>query len=274
MDPTTTVIRWPLKAWMGVEVAFGLAAISAIFLRPDQTAQNFAWTIRSTAMAAALGAFYLASAIIFVIPLFEHKWQNVRTMIIPTAVFSTVMLVATFLHWELFRVGSAPFYVWFASYLLPPPIFLGLYMWHQRHAAAVGEGVERPVPEWTVKFFRINGGLLTLFAIVVFILPKVLIRIEPWPFNPLTARTFCGWLIAIGTMQLWMSREGDWDRMKLATTMLIVLPVAMAFQLNRYSAQVDWNAGFVWILLADLASAGLVSIYLWVTPRQFLPKFI
>jgi hypothetical protein len=56
----------------------------------------------------------------------------IRIMILPTALFSTIQLAATFLHWDKFTIGSTPFYVWFASYLLPPPIFIAAYLWHQR----------------------------------------------------------------------------------------------------------------------------------------------
>ena len=93
-----TPIRWPLRAWMAVEVLFGLAAISTVFLRPEDTADNFAWPIQPPVMAAVLGAFYLASALLFVLPLFARIWQHVRVMVLPSAAFSTAILLATFLH--------------------------------------------------------------------------------------------------------------------------------------------------------------------------------
>ena len=42
----STPVHGPLRLWMGVEVFFGLAAISTIFLRPQDTASNFAWPIK------------------------------------------------------------------------------------------------------------------------------------------------------------------------------------------------------------------------------------
>src|ERR1044071_945982 len=111
-----TPIWWPLRVWMVVEIVFGLAAILTIFLDPADTATNFAWPIKPDVMAATLGAFYAASAIIFILPLFARSWQQVRSMIIPTALFSTAMLLATLIHWDKFSVGTRPFYVWFASY--------------------------------------------------------------------------------------------------------------------------------------------------------------
>jgi hypothetical protein len=219
-----TPIAWPLRAWMGVEVLFGLLAIITIFVFPGSTATHFAWPIKPDVMAATLGAFYAASAIIFILPLFARTWQQVRAMIIPTAIFSTAMLLATFMHWDKFSLGTRPFYIWFASYLLPPPIFLLLYWWHQRRSAPVGAGITQPLPRWARSFLGVNGALITGAALLLFISPGALQQIEPWKFTPLTARTLAGWLIGVGAMQVWMAWEADWSRIKLATTMLIALP--------------------------------------------------
>ena len=51
--------------------------------------------------------------------------EMIRVMVLPTALFSTAQLAATILHWDKFTVDSTPFYVWLASYVLPPPIFMG-----------------------------------------------------------------------------------------------------------------------------------------------------
>jgi hypothetical protein len=260
-----TPIQWPLRAWLVAEVFFGLAAISSIFLRPENTATNFAWPIKPDVMAATLGAFYLASAFIFVLPLFATSWQQVRVMILPAAAFCTAMLVATFLHWDKFSVGTFPFWLWFASYLLPPPIFVALYLLHQRDAAPVGAGIEVPLPAWARAFFRVNGFVLAGIAVVGFAVPSVLSDIAPWSMTPLTTRTLCGWLVPIALLQLSVAWEGDWRRARVATVMLMALPVTLAIQLTRFSDEVDWGTPSLWVLLADIAVTALVCVSLWAT---------
>ena len=263
-----TRIRVPLRVWMAVEVFFGLAAISTIFLRPQDTATSFAWPIQPEVMAASLGAFYLASALIFVLPLFATTWQQVRVMILPTAAFSTAMLVTTVLHWDKFSVGTFPFVVWLASYLLPPPIFVGLYVWHQRGAAPVGVGIEVPISAWARTLFRVNGLALTGIALVGLAVPAVLGAIAPWSMTPLTARALCGWLLVVGLLQVSMAWEGDWRRARLASTMMIVLPIALGIQLTRFADQVDGSTAALWVLLTDLAVVAAVCIYLWAAPAD------
>lgn len=259
-----TPIAWWLRAWMVVEIFFGLAAISSIFLSPGHTATNFAWPIKSTVMAAVLGAFYFASALLFVLPLFAKRWQDVRVMILPTAVFATMMCVTTFLHWSKFSLGTLPFNVWLASYVLPPPIFLAAYLWHQRRAARVGVAVDAPLPGAARAFLHVNGVAVVVVAVALYVAPAVALTRGPWPLTPLTLRALCSWLIGVGLLQAAMARENDWRRVRLATAMLLLLPPAMFVQLARFSAEVDWTNAPLWLLLADVSAAGLAAAWLWL----------
>jgi hypothetical protein len=258
-----TPISLPLRIWLGVEVLFGIASIGAVFARPEATATNFAWTITPTVMAATFGAFYLSVGLLFVLGVVARRWQQVRAISIPAAVFTALMLLTTFLHWDKFAVGTIPFYVWFASYLLPPPIFALLYGWHQQRSAPVGIGRSQPLSQPIRRFFLINGLGLASLALLNYGFPVLMIAIAPWKFTPLTARTLCGWLIGVGLLEAWIAWEGDWQRVKIGTTMLIILPFALIFQLVRFHIEVQWGNISLWILLIDFSLASLLCIALW-----------
>ena len=117
MRPEGTPIAWPLRVWLGVEVLFGVAAVGAIGLAPADSQTNFAWPIQPVVMAAVLGAFYITSAPLFLLPLFARRWEMIRAMILPTAMFWIVQLGATILHWDKFSVGTVSFYVWHRTVL-------------------------------------------------------------------------------------------------------------------------------------------------------------
>lgn len=262
--PLRTPVSWPLRAWLVVEVFFGVAAISAVFFFPEQTATNFAWTIPAVVMAAVIGAFYLASSLLFVLGLFVRYWENVRVMVLPAAVFSALELLVTFLHWDRFNQGTLPFYVWFASYVLPPPIFAALYWWQQRRASPVGTGVTQPLPRWFRRLCLINGGAYVVVAGALLVAPEGLIAQGPWPFTPLTARALCGWLVAVGLLLLSMALENDWPRARLGSVTLIALGPALLFQLLRYSAQVRWNNPWLLLALVDLLLLSLIMLTMWL----------
>jgi hypothetical protein len=262
MSSEGTSIAWPLRAWLAVEVLFGVAAVLAIGLAPANTRTNFAWPIQPVVMAAVLGGFYITSAPLFVLPLFAKRWEMIRVMILPTALFSTAQLVATFLHWDRFSVGTIPFYVWFASYLLPPPIFVSAFLWHQRQATLRPAVADDPLPVWLSRLLVICGCGLTIGAILIFIVPALLIPIFPWQLTPLTARSLCAWLMAIGAIMLWMSHENDRTRARLATPMFILLLPAILVQMSRYAGEIDWSSSVLWLSLVLLAVIGFCGLYL------------
>ena len=262
MNSQGTPISWPLRAWLAVEVLFGVGAVLAIGRDPAHSATNFAWPINPVVMAAVLGAFYITSAPLFLLPLFAKRWENIRAMILPTALFSTVQLAATFLHWDKFSVGTVPFYVWFASYLLPPPIFLAAHLWHQRKADPQIVASDDPVPSWLNRLLVIFGSILTVIAALTFIFPNWLIPIFPWQLTPLTARSLSGWLIAVGTIMLSMSRENDRTRARLATPMFILILPALLMQMLRFADQVNWGSLVLWVGLLMFAIVGFCGLYL------------
>jgi hypothetical protein len=262
MSARGTPIALPLRVWLAVEVLFGVGAVLAIGRDPANSATNFAWPINPVVMAAVLGAFYITAAPLFLLPLFAKRWENIRTMILPAALFSTVQFAATFLHWDKFSIGTTPFYVWLASYLLPPPIFVAAYLWHERKAGSQAVPSTDPIPSWLHRLLVICGGLLTLIAILTFFVPSFLISIFPWQLTPLTARSLSGWLIAVGTILLWMSRENDRTRARLATPMLILILPALLMQMSRFAEQVNWGNPVLWIGLLLFAVVGFCGLYL------------
>lgn len=259
-----TPLSLPLRVWLFVEIGFGLAALSSIALSPQDSATNFAWPIKPTVTAALLGAFYAASAGIFVLAAFARRWEDIRLMVLPATLFTAAELVATFLHWEKFTVGSTPFNVWFASYLLPPPIFLACYVWQQRKALPEA-GPER-LPTALRLPMLLVGAAITLLALASFIVPQILIGVAPWPFTPLTTRAVCGWLLALGTMLAGLALADDRQAGRILSPFFVLLGPAIALQIARFPEGVDFGhpaiyvggAVLVFVLLAglNLASAG------------------
>jgi hypothetical protein len=255
-------IAWPLRLWLGVEVLFGIGAVMAVGVSPANTETNFAWPIQPVVMAAVLGGFYITSAPLFLLPLFARRWEMIRVMILPATLFSTVQLAATFLHWEKFSVGTVPFYVWFASYLLPPPIFVATYFWHQSRISSSSNESANALPLWLNRLLVSIGSFLTIGAALVFFFPNLLIPVFPWGLTPLTARSLSGWLIAVGTLMLSMSFENDQTRSRLATPMLMLILPVLLLQMLRYADQVDWGNAVLWTGLILFAVIGFCGLYL------------
>ena len=258
-----TRIAWPLRLWFAVEVFFGIGAVLSIGLRPEDTRTNFAWPVQPVVMAAVLGAYYISSALLFLLPLFARRWEMIRVMILPTAVFSTAELLATVLHWSKFSVGTVPFTAWFLSYLLPPPIFFGFYWWQERRARQLETPVPtEPLPSEVRSALLHWGGVLTALAILAFIVPQVMIANAPWSMTPLTTRAFASWLIAAGLLMLSMARENDRTRVLFGVPMLLLMFPVVTIQIARFPDQVNFANIGLFLVYGIMLIAFVLGVYL------------
>ncbi len=253
-----TRIAWPLRAWFVVELFFAVSATISVALHPAQTAANFAWTIKPEVMAALIGSFYAALAPVVVLVIFARRWEMVRVFVLPGMLFTFAQLVVTFLHWDRFAVGTGPFNIWFASYLLPPPVFLACYLWQQRRAAPMS--FDKPLARWQRTGLLVLGGLFTAEALIGIVYPAWFSASAPWKITPLNARALGGYFGLLGLMMLSMARENDRDRVRIVAPFLVLVLPVVAFQLSRFAAQVDWGHPRIVVsavLLAAVAALGL-----------------
>ena len=260
MTPKGSPIAWPLRAWIGVEIFFGLAAMATISLNPSETARHFAWPIKPNVTAALLGAFYMASAWVFVVAVFAKRWEMIRVIMIPIILFTFIELLATFVHWDRFAVGTTPFNVWFASYLLPPPILAACYVWQQRRA--VPRSFDAPLARPVRITMFVIGAVLSIDGALTFMWPKLLIDTAPWTLTPLTTRALCGWLVALGTMMLSVAYENDRDRARVVSPFFILLLPAVVWQLSRFSADVNVSHWRILVNGVVLSIVCAIGVYL------------
>lgn len=264
--PAETPPAWPLRAWFGAEVFFAVASSWAILLSPQASATNFAWPIQPVVTAALFGAIYFSALPLMLAGLFGRVWERVRVVVLPAAIFTAVMLIPTFAHLDRFSTGTASFNIWLASYVLPPPVFLACYVWQQKRSHAVGTGITQPLPRLERTFFLVNGAALAVFAIAVMFAPRLLQAIAPFNFTPLTARAFAGYVTLVALLQISMAWENDWPRSRIATIMLIPLPLLILFQLVRFGGGVQWSNAALWLFLLDIILTAALCAKLWLRP--------
>lgn len=262
MNDTGTPIHWTLRAWFGAEVLFAILASTSFGLFPSSTSETTAWNVKPEVMSAVLGAFYLSAGSLSVMPIVARRWEMVRVIVIPLIVFTFIETVVTVLHWDRFNTGTVAFAVWLISYILPPPILLACYLWHEKRTTPASSSGDEPLPPLLRQVLLVAGALLSIEALWTLIHPDWITSSAPWTFTPLSARVFAGFLLGLGTMLLSIARENDHDRVRLASPFLILsLPAAM-FQVWRFSDQVNWAHPRLWIFAVILASGGVIGLYL------------
>lgn len=257
-----TAIAWPLRAWFAAELFFAVAATLSVGLQPQHTASNFAWSIQPPVMAALIGAFYAALAPVVVLLLLARRWESVRVFVLPAAAFTLTELLVTLWHWDRFALWTGPFNIWFASYLLPPPVFLACYAWQQRRAAPVGpaDGTQA-LARWQRRVLLALGALFTAEAAIALVWPAWFTASAPWRVTPLNARALAGYFGLLGLLLLSMARENHRGRVRIVAPFLVLLLPAVAVQLSRFADQVNWRhprlavLGLLLLVLAGLGAS-------------------
>ncbi len=205
-----------------------LLAFVALYLQPDHTDVNFAWTVLPRTSALLMGAGYTAGAYFFARVLTDRRWHRVQAGFLPITAFTACMLLATLLHPDRFHAGAWSFYLWTIIYIITPFALPLLWWWNRRTEA---RGLEEQDlyfsagVRWAMRAVAI-AGLLAFVA--VFIRPSLLISVAAWKLTPLTARVFAGWSILTLSALLSIANDGRWSA---ARTMLESAMVGIALTL-------------------------------------------
>jgi hypothetical protein len=160
-------------------------------------------------------------------------------------------------------LGTPGFTIWFLSYLLPPPILLGFYLWHERRARMSTKAISREPLSPDVRRALLHiGSLTTLLSLLIFILPQVFIVFAPWQVTPLSARVFAGFLLAAGTLMLSMAHDNDRSRVLVGVPLLILMFPSVTLQIARFPDQVNFANTALFLIYGIMLVAFAIGLYL------------
>jgi len=181
--------------WTGAAIVpVLLAAFVILFGFPGRTKALWAWTIRPSVTPMIMGAGYLAGAYFFVRVATATRWHRVGAGFLGTVAFTTLLLLATLLHWDKFNHGHVSFWAWLALYVATPALLPWLWVNNSRTDPGVPEPGDVTVPR-SVRLVAGAGGSLQLgFALFMFARPRQVIPHWPWMLTPLTARTLAAFI--------------------------------------------------------------------------------
>ncbi len=229
-----------------------LLAFFALYLEPDHTDIDFAWTILPRASAILIGAGYTAGAYFFVRLLGQKQWHRVQVGFLPITAFTICMFAATMLHLDRFHHGMFAFYLWTIIYAITP--FLVPFIWWQNRATASSDLEDKDVH--FSSFVRIGLGIMSilgiLFFLIVFFKPAILISLAPWKLTPLTARIFTGWTILTLATVLSIANDGRWSATRILMESAMVGIALTLLGLPRMWGDFDTSKPMTYIFVAGI----------------------
>jgi hypothetical protein len=248
--------------WLAGFLVF-LAGVQ-LFVFSERTAELFAWTIDIPLTAAFLGAGYWASVVLEWMAAKQRAWVHARIAVPAVFVFTTLTLVATLLHIDLFHLGPgfepvtrAATWGWIAIYVLVPPAMALLLVVQSR---VRGEDPPRtaPLPSWIMGALVVQAVILLALGSYLFIVPERAASLWPWPLTPLTGRAVGAWVFSIGLAAAHSVWEKDLIRMRPAAFSYLALGSLELIALARYRDTVLWGEPQTVVYLVFLA--GMLAV--------------
>jgi hypothetical protein len=249
-----------------LQIAAGLVGVAGVqlFVLSEHTARYFAWTIKLPLTAALLGAGYWASGVLELLLSRERRWANARAGVPAVWIFTTLTLVATLLHLDVFRAGSFWAWAWFAIYG-GVPIALGVIYVMQLRTSACASHPDReattPLPTWLCAVLGAQLALLLPVGLALFLTPTRADDAWPWALTPLTGRALGAWLIGWSVVVAQALWERVWRRVRVSLASFGLWGALALLAVARYSSALDWDAGRSWIWLGVAGSIVGVGAY-------------
>jgi hypothetical protein len=204
------VLRY--TAWLSVFVLpFLVAASLLLYLLPARTEETFAWTILPALTAMLLASAYLGGIWFFLQVVRLRRWHRIKYGFAAVVMFSSLLGIATVVHWDRFHFGHISFITWASLYLTTPFLTLAAVLANRRADDGSSEQRDVDIP-WPARLVLALVGLVALVSgLVMFFAPALAIEMWAWEVTPLTSRVIGAVLTLPGMVNLWLLRDGRWS---------------------------------------------------------------
>jgi len=256
----------PATKWVALVVVLVLLpALVILWGMPGETAGLWSWTIKPDLTPIFMGAGYGAGAYFFARVFLGRRWHTGAVGVLGAAVFATLMLITTLIHYDKFNHGDAPtlaaiaFYGWVGVYIASPFVVGALWWLNQRTDPGAPEPGDSIVPAWIRLTARVAACGALAIAVVVLVEPSVAIDNWGWKLTPLTARVLACFTAQVGVGFMMLSRDERWSAWRLLVqTFLIAVTLLLVGAARAWDAFDTGN----WLTYAYVAGLALGAVSL------------
>jgi hypothetical protein len=226
-------------------------AVIVLYLMPGQTERFWAWTITPPMTPLLMGAGYAAGAYFFTRALIGRSWRSITVGFPPIAAFTTLLLIATVLHWDRFNHTHIAFFAWTFLYAITPLLIPAVWLVNCRRDPGREAG-ELLVPSGSRAALALVGASICAVALVMFVRPGMVIDDWPWDLTPLTARVIAAYLALTGVSLGLVALDARWRAAKVIIESLAVGTALIIGGIIRDWDSLDPAAGVSWLYLASM----------------------
>jgi hypothetical protein len=165
--------------------------------------------------AFVLGGGYLSGAYFFTRTSRAHAWHRVGVGFLATTVFSTVLLLVTVLHWDVFTHDHVSFWAWLLLYVATPVLLPVLWLKNRRTDPRTPAAGDVVVPKPLRVAAGVGGGLQLAFAAVTLLWPDAMAKVWPWTTDVATLRVLSAFIAFPAVTWLWFLFEDRWSSFRI-----------------------------------------------------------
>ncbi len=236
-----------------VTLVAGVAGIVMLAL-PADTDDYFSWAIGPPPLTATVGAFYVASALLFGLAAAEVEWFRVRPLCFGVLALTLPTIAFTIHHEEVFDFGRWQAVAWVILFVASPLAF-GTILVLQRGLAAPAS------PALSVPARAIVSGLgiaYAALALAIWIDPDAVGERGPFALVGLSGRYGGCWLALLATLAAYPAIRNRSDEAFLPAVALTLWPIAAFLASFRSWDELETGAPrtIYLVVLVVLAVAG------------------
>ena len=255
--PTATNAAVPATRGLlgGVAVAAGIVGI-AMLLWPGSTGRYFSWQLSPAPVASLVGAFYVASAIVFGWAASFRSWTVQHGLCTSVLGLAAPTLVVTAMHVEVFDFGRWQAIAWVFLFGASVTSFAMLVLVRGRPEPSADDGPD--LPNAARAALAVLAVVYGAVAVVLWVAPSAVSQHGPIVAGPLGLRFVGAWAAFLAMTARHAGVHGSRAASRLPIATLVAFPLAgLVATLGHIGELRAAPAAVLLAALAALAGGGL-----------------
>lgn len=207
-----------------------------------------------------LGALYTAALLAAFLQSWFGKWAPARTVTTMIFVFTLVVTVCSFMHWNRFDPARVEVWVWFVLYI-GVCLNAGAHLWWYRSVASAGFPPSSRSSAILITQAIVLGG----YGLALMIAPEPAARLWPWKIDAFHAQLYSVTFLtpAVGALSLLRSATRiDWFTLGITQLAWGLLPIFALVIVDLQLHRVDWLAWQVWFWTGLFVMTGAMGAWM------------
>ena len=207
--------------------------------------------------ARFIGAIYFSAVVLMGVAMLATNYAEVHVPVFIVTVWTGALFIISLFYLSDFDFSRGPVWFWFGAYIAYPLIGLWLTWTHWNSH----DNSSPRLPAWIRNVFLMEGVILTLVALALFLVPDFMLTLWPWKITRMLAQIYSGPFLAYGLSTLMLSRQQTWPEVRIVAMALVVLSLGVllasaihkALFILSNPATWIWFGGFSLILILHLS---------------------